>query len=33
MTSVHDVTDDLLRRHRVTTVFGNSEQNHELIHN
>ena len=27
MTSVHDVTYDLLRRHRVTTVFGNPGSN------
>ena len=27
MTSVHDVTYDLLRRHGITTVFGNPEPN------
>jgi len=27
MTSVHDVTYDLLRRHGVTTVFGNPGSN------
>jgi benzoylformate decarboxylase len=27
MTSVHDVTYDLLRRHGVTTIFGNPGSN------
>jgi len=27
MTSVHDLTYDLLRRHGVTTVFGNPGSN------
>lgn len=27
MTSVHDVTYDLLRRHGITTVFGNPRSN------
>ena len=31
MTSVHDVTYDLLRRHGVTTVFGNPGSNELTI--